>query len=406
MDFMKKTVLLLMFLAVEALHPECDGQEIDGAAIFRQEFRQIRPVLPRPDTVSMIFLGDIMLHAEQIRKASLTQTRPAERDTCGYGRFDFSQYFLSIGSYISSADLAVANMEFTLGGPPFTGYPAFSAPDSYAEYMAKCGIDVFLTANNHILDRGEQGIRRTLDKYAALEKRFGIKSTGTSMDSLQYHNGNPLVTEMKGIRVALVNFTYGTNRSVESEYPKVNRSRKSHLQFLMQKAKESDPDIIIALPHWGEEYSLKHSGRQYELARWLASNGADIIIGTHPHVVQDSIVIRVQDGASSPKAVPVVFSLGNAISNMSAPNTQIGLMAKVSAVRKMNGKVEILPIEFTYTWCSLPGRLRDTHCTIPVKEYLSRSGLWKMPYEYKKMVQTYDRVKETTGIQDQDNENS
>ena len=91
---MKKTVLLLMFLAVEALHPECDGQEIDGAAIFRQEFRQIRPVLPRPDTVSMIFLGDIMLHAEQIRKASLTQTRPAERDTCGYGRFDFSQYFL------------------------------------------------------------------------------------------------------------------------------------------------------------------------------------------------------------------------------------------------------------------------------------------------------------------------
>ena len=91
---------------------------------------------------------------------------------------------------------------------------------------------------------------------------------------------------------------------------------------------------------------------------------------------------------------------------MSAPNTQIGLMVKVSAVRKMNGKVEILPIEFTYIWCSLPGRLRDTHCTIPVKEYLSRSGLWKMPYEYKKMVQTYDRVKETTGIQDQDNENS
>ena len=400
MDFMKKTVLLLMFLAVEALHPECDGQEIDGAAIFRQEFRQIRPVLPRPDTVSMIFLGDIMLHAEQIRKASLTQTRPAERDTCGYGRFDFSQYFLSIGSYISSADLAVANMEFTLGGPPFTGYPAFSAPDSYAEYMAKCGIDVFLTANNHILDRGEQGIRRTLDKYAALEKRFGIKSTGTSMDSLQYHNGNPLVTEMKGIRVALVNFTYGTNRSVESEYPKVNRSRKSHLQFLMQKAKESDPDIIIALPHWGEEYSLKHSGRQYELAQWLASNGADIIIGTHPHVVQDSIVIRVQDGASSPKAVPVVFSLGNAISNMSARDTQIGLMAEVTLVKERFGNTECPVPRFTFLWSSLPGRLKKSHATVKVKDYIGKRSEWMQEYEYDKMVSTYCRIRESSGIED------
>ena len=400
MDPMKTTVLSFIAFSVAVFCLPCPGQTIDEAALSGHFHREIRPVLPRPDTVSMVFLGDIMMHSEQLRSASERFRRSGMADTNAHYSFDFSQYFSDIRKYIDDADLAVANMEFTLGGQPFSGYPEFSAPDSYAEYMAGCGIDVFLTANNHILDRGEQGIRRTLEAYERLGKRFGTLNTGSSADSSHFHYGNPLLTEVKGMKIALVNFTYGTNKYIAGEYPKVNRAQKRHLQLLMEKAEESAPDIIVALPHWGEEYSLRHSRQQYMLAGWLASQGADIIIGTHPHVVQDSTVIRQGHGLQAGKNVPVVYSLGNAISNMSAPDTQIGLMVKVSAVRQMNGKVKILPLQFTYLWCSLPGRLKDTHCTVPVKEYITKPELWKMPYEYEKMTRTYYKVKKETGIQD------
>ena len=95
-----------------------------------------------------------------------------------------------------------------------------------------------------------------------------------------------------------------------------------------------------------------------------------------------------------------MYSLGNSVSNMSAPYTQIGLMVKVRAVKLMNRKVKILPIEYTYLWCSLPGRLKDTHTTIPVKAYIGKRHLWKMPYEYDKMIDSYLQVKRLTGIQD------
>lgn len=402
MDLLKTTTLTVISLSIGTGGPlPCHGQNIDDASVFRLFNKEITEPAPEPDTVSFVFLGDIMLHSAQIANASEKFTGPDRSDTTGHYSFDFSQYFSDIQEYISAADLAVANMEFTLGGPPFTGYPAFSAPDGYARYMAECGIDVFLTANNHILDKGAQGAVRTLNVYTGLKEEFGTRYTGTGTGPVEFSETNPLIVDIGGLKAALVNFTYGTNAYVHEEYPRVNRTDKGQLLRQFRKAEESRADIIIALPHWGEEYSLLHSAHQYLMAEWLAENGADIIIGTHPHVVQDSTVITVRRGQFSGKKVPVIFSLGNAISNMSARDTQTGLLAKVCAVKHLNGKVEIFPIEFTYLWCSLPGRLKDTHCTIPVKKYLSRPGMWRMLYEYDKMLDSYTRVKTATGIKDQ-----
>ena len=398
---LKKIVFPLLVSLITVMDFPCKCQEIDEKSIVMHASRNLKPVIPRPDTVSFIFLGDIMLHSDQIENAALEfRKNPGNAAACGHDAFDFSHYFSEIQEYISRADLAVANMEFTLGGEPFSGYPSFSAPDSYAEYFAGCGIDVFLTANNHILDRGKSGAERTLEKYSILHDRFGTMHTGTFADSVRFRDSNPLVTEVNGIRTALVNFTYGTNKSINGEYPAVNRTEKHRLVHLMERAENSGADLIIALPHWGEEYSLHHSEAQHELAVWLAEHGADIIIGAHPHVVQDSTILEVGRGMFTGKKVPVIYSLGNAISNMSAPNTQIGLMAEVRAVKLMNGTVRMLPVEFTFLWCSLPGRLKDTHCTIPVKEYLTKYGSWRMPYEYEKMLDTYVRVKAETGIID------
>ena len=122
-----------------------------AAQLHRDIFRFPHPLYQAPDTVSIVFLGDMMMHSGQIANA-----RTAE-DT-----YDFSTCFSRVERLIKQADIAVANMEFTLAGRPYTGYPCFSAPDSYVEAIAESGVDIFLTANNHILDKGKGGIERTL----------------------------------------------------------------------------------------------------------------------------------------------------------------------------------------------------------------------------------------------------
>lgn len=167
---------------------------------------------------------------------------------------------------------------------------------------------------------------------------------------------------------------------------------RQDISAALTKAKNRGADFVIALPHWGVEYELRHSRSQEDLASWLVENGADAVIGTHPHVVQDSTVIG---------GAPVFYSLGNAVSNMSAPNTQIELAVKLTFTRDWNGDVAMLEPEVTYLWCSLPGRLGESYTTIAVRDYIGKRHLWKEPSDYDKMIATYLHVKRVTGIKDE-----
>ena len=323
-----------------------------------------------------------MMHSKQIEDA----LRPD-------GTYEFRCFDL-IRNRIESADIAVANMEFTLAGKPYTGYPQFSAPDNFATYLAECGFDIFLTANNHILDRGSTGAMRTLNIYSELEDSYGIRYTGSYTDSDDEFKRNPLSIRRKGYNLALVNFTYGTNLGKTGTWPEINYlGAKMKAKEMM----ENKADMTIAFPHWGQEYALKHSSEQEQTAIWLASNGADIIIGAHPHVVQDF-------GTVGPSDTPVAYSLGNAVSNMSADNTQIELMATVRITRDENGNPQLLPIEFTYLWCSRPGGYTDTYMVLPVAEFIGSRDRWTGTWEYDKMMKTYHHVMDETGIKDKINE--
>lgn len=341
------------------------------------------------DSVVLRFLGDVMLHQAQI-------------DNCRRedGMFDFSGYFKSIGKDLSEADLSVANMEFTLAGEPYSGYPAFCAPDEYAEYMAACGIDVFLTANNHILDKGEKGLERTLSTYRRLERETGIRITGSAENEAMSRLCNPLLVSVKGIRLAFINFTYGTNAAFGKKYPGTRLTDRQEILASIKRAEKLGADYVIALPHWGEEYDTRHSAAQKELAVWLAENGVDLVVGAHPHVVQDTGCISVADDGGGTRHVPVIYSLGNAISNMSAPDTQIGLMYEMKLYTDGAGGICSAEQGFTFLWSSLPGRLSDSHTVVKVKDYIGRKGCWKMGYEYDKMVSTYHNIKTLTGIED------
>lgn len=347
---------------------------------------------PEPaDTLNIVIAGDIMLHTAQIENCfSRYAASHPQADRTDAECYDYSPYFTDLKDCMQAADLCIANMEFTLAGAPFTGYPSFCAPDSYADYAADCGVDVFLTANNHIFDKGVEGALRTLDVYGRMQN---ISHTGCFRNEGEILSGWPLIVEVRGTRIALLNFSYGTNVNFEVEYPKVPDLDRDALSEAMERAR-ANSDFIIALPHWGIEYKLNHSAGQQEIAELLVRLGADAVIGSHPHVVQDRAVYDGTLSNAGWKKVPVIYSLGNFISNMSATNTQIGLLVTLPVIRYTDGTCLCGEPGCELTWCSLPGGLRDSHTTIPVKEYLGRRSEWKNPSDYDKMVSTYKRILE------------
>lgn len=336
-----------------------------GPEKVRANIPPARKLVEYCDTTSLIFIGDVMMHSPQFS-------------------YDHGEFLSDIAPLLSRADFAVAGLEFTLAGKPYSGYPAFSAPDSYLQSIKEAGINVLLTANNHILDKGDRGLMRTLRLYE------GELHSGSGRDSLEYYSTNPLIITGKGARIALVNFTYGTNASSKSEWPRVSRMDKTEIARQMEEAKRRGADFIIVLPHWGTEYRLKHDASQEEWAHFLVRQGADAIVGAHPHVVQDTCHI---DG------VPVIYSMGNAVSNMSARNTQLELAVRLDLIyNRLSGERRVEEPVLHFLWCSRPGGFASNYRTILIDKYLNHKELWHNPSDWENMVSTLARVKENTGI--------
>ena len=266
------------------------------------------------DTLRLLFVGDLMQHQGQI---------DAARTARGY---DYSACFAYVKEVISQADFAVANLEVTLGGKPYRGYPAFSAPDEYLTAIHDAGFNVLLTANNHCLDRGRKGLERTLRLIDSLH----IPAAGTYTDIEDRRTRYPLLLEKKGFRIALLNYTYGTNGIPVPSPAVVNLIDTTVIAQDIEKARQLHPDVLLACMHWGVEYQSLPGKEQQKLAQWLFAKGVDHIIGAHPHVVQP---IEVHTDSLTRQKRLVAYSLGNFISNMSARRTDGGLMLQMEFVK-------------------------------------------------------------------------
>ncbi|MDR2534344.1 MAG: CapA family protein [Tannerellaceae bacterium] len=260
--------------------------------------------------VTLLFAGDAMQHQSQLASA---------RRNDGY---DYYSYFKHLRAEIASADIAVVNLEVTLGGSPFTGYPQFSAPDEFAFALKDAGFNVVLNANNHILDRGSRGLRRTLDVLDAIP----VAHTGAFRNYYERSILNPLIVVAQDIRFAMLNYTYGTNGIVAQPPVVVNYIDREQILSDIAKARSLNADIIVANMHWGDEYRLIQNQEQDALADFMIREGVDLVIGSHPHVVQPSrAMIDLHGNISN----IVVYSLGNLVSGMIAPNTYGGQIVKV-----------------------------------------------------------------------------
>ena len=310
------------------------------------------------DTVTVAFIGDVMQHVGQLQSAL--------KDG-GDSTYDYSGYFKYLKPYFDSADFTVANMEFTCGVVPYTGYPCFSAPESLAAEARRSGIDLFETANNHICDKGSRGLDSTISIYS----RNGWDYTGIYRNGVEEYVNDPAIYEIKGIRIAFINMTYGTNGNRVPEPYSVNLLDSADVAADIRRAKERDADLIVALPHWGIEYKTSPCDSQKKWEKFLYSHGVDIIIGSHPHVVEP--VVASVDSASGKIRHITAYSLGNCISNMSIRYGRIGALA-VIRIAKMHGtgEMEILQPEVHYLWCCKPGRLEKGFTVAPIEWLLSK----------------------------------
>ena len=259
--------------------------------------------------IKMTAIGDIMCHNTQYNDAYLADSKT----------YDFSYVFTDIEKYINSADIAVGNLETTFAGKErgYSSYPRFNTPEQLATNLKKLGIDVVSTANNHCMDTNYSGLVSTLKYLDEAE----IAHTGTN-ESEESQN-KILIQDVKGIKIAFLSFTYGTNGiSIPSDKKyAVNLIDDELIIKQLQLAKEQKPDLICVSMHWGEEYQSLPNREQRELANWLLQQGVTHIIGSHPHVIQP-----MELRTNGTEQHIIVYSLGNFISNMSKANTDGGLI--------------------------------------------------------------------------------
>jgi len=286
----------------------------------------IQTSMPEPE-VTVVMVGDILLH-----------TRVAESGELPEGGYEFSQIFAQVREEIAAADLALVNQEVILGGAELgvSGYPAFNAPFELGEALEDAGFDVVLHATNHALDKGKKGIRNCLAFWEGHPDMAVLGIHGSEAEQQEIY-----VCELEGIRIAILNYTYGTNGiALPKDMPyAVDMLEKARVAADLKKAQEL-ADFIIVCPHWGTEYNLEAAAEQKSWAKLFAENGADLVLGTHPHVLEPvewvSAATDAGDGESAiSQDTLVYYSLGNFVNWTSGTgagvaNRMVGGMAQVT----------------------------------------------------------------------------
>ncbi len=296
--------------------------------------------------VSFVFIGDVMGHGPQIRSAYDSST----------GEYDYSSCFRYVSNVFNDADFTVANLEVTLAGAPYVGYPQFSSPDQLAVDMKEAGIDVMMNANNHCLDRHKQGLERTIHVLDSLK----IPHSGTYINQEDRDKRPFVVLEKNGIKVVMLNYTYGTNGIVVSKPNIVNYIDDKVIVDDIKKAKKLHPDKIIAFVHWGIEYQTVQNGEQERINKLFADNGVDIVIGSHPHVIEP--IYHTQDHF-------VVYSLGNFVSNQRKAPTDGGVMVRIE-LSKSGEKTILSNAGYYLTWVYMPVLdNKKSYYVLPVSGY-------------------------------------
>lgn len=287
-------------------------------------------------TASLAVTGDIMVHSYQYEEAYDQST----------GKYDFMHNFTDMKKYFDSADYSIGNFETVLAGEDvgISDYPCFNTPDSFLDSLEYSGIDFVTTANNHCMDKGTDGLLRTIDKL----DEYGFDHTGTYKD--EESRNEVFVKDINGITFAFLSYTYGTNGIPVKNPWNVNILDEELIKSDIEKAKELNPDFIVVLPHMGVEYEIYPREEFKEWADFMFNCGADIILASHPHVLQPMEVREITKDDGSTRNGFIIYSLGNFISSQTTPPRNAGIIVNLDFEKKGIEKAELTKVSFIPVW--------------------------------------------------------
>ncbi len=335
-------------------------------SLYTPLFAQLNPFslenlsdLDSLESVSFSVVGDLMVHSTQFRYARIDSNH-----------FDFNPVFKYVKQYLSSADFTMGNLETVTAGKEigWKGYPKFNTPDEFVTALKNTGFDILFTSNNHALDQGELGVERTMKTI----EKSGMQHVGT------YKKGekNYLIFYKKHIKFALLAYTYGTNGFTlpDSSSYAINIIRRRKLRKDLRKVAEREkPDVTIVYFHFGDEYNREPSDFQLDYVNYAFRHGADIVLGSHPHVIQPVVYWKNKERFAGRF---VAYSLGNFISNQTWRYSDCGVILNFTITKNFKKDyVTLTEIDFLPTWVykGLNEKGKDSYYILPATLFFTNS---------------------------------
>ncbi|NMB82203.1 MAG: CapA family protein [Ignavibacteria bacterium] len=332
--------------------------------------------------VNLSFVGDIMCHTPQLEYAKV-----------GRDSFDFRPYFSNVKKFLSAADLTFGNLETVIAGKSkkFSGYPLFNSPEQLLDALKDAGFDLLFTSNNHSLDRGTDGVVRTIQNI----RNRNLLSIGTYLTEKE--RDSLLIVNSNGLKLGLLSYTYGLNGNYlpKEKSFMINVIDTNLIRNDLTKIQRSNPDLILVYFHFGEEYSRLPSKYQEEIVNKTFDYGADVIIGSHPHVIQPTKFVGKTNGKI--KRGFVAYSLGNFISNQRWRYSDAGVILNIEIVKNtLKDSIWINKINAIPTWVykgNVNGKNSfvilpsDTTLTGKLPEYLTKKDKEKLIESYNDTVE-------------------
>ncbi len=332
---------------------------------------------PEPDlrTADMVVAGDITAHVPQIEQAYL-----------GEGNYDFTPSFEIIEPYLKKGDITVGDLETAQAGPEirsvawgvtgYTGFPEFNAPQEFSEALQQAGFNTLTIANNHTMDRGYEGLIKSLSHVRSL----GLETFGAYKS--QEERDTPTIIEHDGIKIAFIGYTYGLNGIPVPEGHQYCVNYVPDFQDItpviedIARAKDHGADLVAVFPHWGSMYvSEPQPQRLRDVAAQMAAAGADLIMGGHPHYIQPIEWFFNDNESGGERATLAIYSLGNFISNQHYPHNpspfvEYGILLDIELTKnKDSGEAWISGVDFEITWVHRDWR----HRILPLSEVFAGS---------------------------------
>lgn len=314
----------------------------------------------QPSSVKLVAVGDNLMH----RSCTLSAKKAD-------GTFDFSNHFANMKSTFEAADLAVLSQDTVLGGIELgttsTETGIFNTALELAGGIADAGINVVLAANNHIMDEGRAGLNTMMSCFSTNYPDVSLLGVNSSREAKE----TPVYVEKKGIKIAMINYSYGSNQTadLDSSPYLMNIYDESWLSGILKQARE-EADFIIAFPFWGEQNSMDYTQEQENQAQFLADNGVDLIIGSYPHVVEPVKWITAKNGDQT----LVYYSLGNFQSIQNTLENMLGGLASVTIRKEETGTfISEYSLDFVVTHYEQreSSEYYDIVTTYPLADYTS-----------------------------------